>query len=168
MLGGGRGTGRGAPLPHLAGRASVAIYRPSKPRWPALLGAAVIGLLLGLGAGFLLRTVPDPVEVARDLRADLDGAAGLLEVAQVEYEESVSGSRVTDPREYRAARAALSRSRDRFGDVRPALEALSDPVVGAIDAGYDRTQDLMAEPAQPSRVREALERLAGLLTLTPS
>jgi hypothetical protein len=145
----------------------VAIYRPSKPRWPALLGAAVIGLLIGLGAGILLRPDPDPVAVARDLRADLDGAAGLLEVAQVEYEESVSGSRVTSPREYRAAGAALSRSRNRFGDARPALEALSDPAAKAIDAGYDRTQALMDEPAPPARIEAALRRLARLLALTP-
>jgi hypothetical protein len=146
----------------------VAIYRPSKPRWPALLGAGVLGLLLGLGAGFLLRPDPDPVAVARDLRTDLAGAASLLEVVQVEYEESVSGTRVTSPREYRAARAALERSRDRFGSVRPALKALSGPAVGAIDAGYDRAQALMAEPAPPPRVAEVLDRLAGVLALIPS
>jgi hypothetical protein len=126
-----------------------------------------MGLLIGLGAGILLRPDPDPVAAVRDLSADLDGAAGLLEVAQVEYEESVSGSRVTSPREYRGARAALSRSRNRFGDARPALEALSDPAAEAIDAGYDRTQALMEEPAPPARVAAALRRLARLLALTP-
>ena len=145
----------------------MAIYRPSKPRWPALLGVAVIGLLLGLGAGFLLRPDPDPVAVARDLGAELAGAAGLLEVVQVEYEESVSGTRVTSPQEYRAARAALERSRDRFADVRPALAVLSGPAAGEIDAGYDRAEALMAEPAPPPRVAEALDRLAGLLALAP-
>jgi hypothetical protein len=145
----------------------VAIYRPSKPRWPALLGAAVMGLLIGLGAGILLRPDPDPVAAARDMSADLAGAAGLLEVAQVEYEESVSGTEVISPREYRAARAALSRSRNRFGDARPALEALSDSAAKAIDAGYDRIQALMGEPAPPVRVAAALRRLARLLALTP-
>ena len=99
----------------------MAIYRPSKPRWPALVGAVVMGLVIGLGAGILLRPGPDPVAAARDLSADLDGAAGLLEVAQVEYEESVSGSRVTSPREYGAAQAALARSRTRFREARPAV-----------------------------------------------
>ncbi len=146
----------------------MAIYRPSKPRWPALLSVGVIGLLLGLGAGFLLRPAPDPVAVARDLRTDLAAAAGLLEVVQVEYEESVSGTRVARPREYRAARAALARSRDRFGDVRPALAALSGPAAEAIDAGYDRAAALMAEPAPPPRLGEALQRLAGLLALERS
>lgn len=145
----------------------MAIYRPSKPRWPALLSVGVIGLLLGLGAGFLLGPDPDPVAVARDLRTDLAGAAGLLEVVQVEYEESVSGTRVTSPREYRAARAALGRSRDRFGDVRPAVAALSVRAAGAIDAGYDRAEALIAEPAPPPRLGDALERLAGLLALAP-
>jgi hypothetical protein len=145
----------------------VAIYRPSKPRWPALVGVGVIGSLLGLAAGFLLRPDLDPVAVARDLGQELAGAAGLLEVVQVEYEESVSGTRVTSPREYRAARAALERSRDRFGEVRSALAALSGPAAGAIDAGYDRAEALLAQPAPPSRLNEALERLASLLALAP-
>ena len=126
-----------------------------------------MGLVIGLGAGILLRPGPDPVAAARDLSADLDGAAGLLEVAQVEYEESVSGSRVTNPREYRAARAALSRSRNRFGDARPALEALSDPAAAAIAVGYDRMQALMDAPAPPARVAAALRRLVRLLALSP-
>jgi hypothetical protein len=143
----------------------VAIYRPSKPRWPALWGAAALGLLLGLGVGFLLRPDPDPVAVARDLRGNLAGAAGLLEVVQVEYEESVSGTRVVSPREYRAAQAALARSRNRFGETRPAVEALSRSAVFAIDAYYDRARELMEKPAPPSRVRDALDRLSTLLAL---
>ncbi len=143
----------------------MAIYRPSKPRWRAVLAGVLAGLVVGLGVGAFAfgRQEPQPVEGLRELRSSLSEAAGILEVAQVEYEESVTGGRVVSETEYEGARSALQRSRTRYEQVRAAVTFIEGATSRDIDALYQRAQTLMDDRAEAQRVGTALRELASRL-----
>ncbi len=143
----------------------MAIYRPPKPRLPAIVLAAVVGLLIGLGSGYLLggagRT--DPVAAAAELRRSLAAAAGPLDVVMIEYQQGVQGGRVVDEDGYAGARGALVRSRTRFDEARPALEALAPRRAEAIARSYVRLSRLLDAQAGKQAVSAAVSELKALL-----
>ena len=142
----------------------MAIYRPPKARWPLALGVGIAALVAGLLIGLALGSGdPDPAAAAQDVKAELVSAAGALEVASIEYEESVSGGEVTRQEEYEGALSAVESARERYGSVRPALASLVPSLAAEIDDGFDRCEELMAEPADPAEVAAALGELEGLL-----
>lgn len=141
----------------------MAIYRPPKPRWPAALVAGIVGLLAGLLLGTLLSSDPEPAEAVRAVRADLASAASLLEVASVEYEESVSGGEVVSEQEFEGAKDAIARSRELAESAVPALRVLAPSAADAVIEGYDQVEALMAQPAEPSDVNAALDDLRARL-----
>lgn len=142
----------------------MAIYRPPKARWPLAVAMAVAGLALGLMIGLVVgdRDV-DPVTAGETIRTELIAAASSLEVAAVEYRESVSGGEVTAPAEYDGALAALDSSRARYLTVRPALISLFPDQVAVLDDGYDDIRGLMEERTDAAAVTAGLERLEALL-----
>jgi hypothetical protein len=143
----------------------VAIYRPSRPRWPGLVLAALIGLVVGAGAAlaFSARRGPDTAAVVAAARAALLEARGTLEVAAIEYRESVRGTQIVRRSEYRGARAALERSRRSYLRARPALRALAAPTASKIDRTYDRLDRMMRATAPPQQVTITIARLGAAL-----
>jgi hypothetical protein len=142
----------------------MAIYRPTRRRWPLALAAGCLGLGAGVGVGALVaRGSPDPVAAVRALRADLAGAAALLEVVEVEYRESVARGRVVAEAEYRGARDALERSRTRYLAARPALRVLDPAAADAIDRAYDALAALVDRRGDPGEVQAAARSLRALL-----
>ena len=141
----------------------MAIYRPPKPRWRASVAAGVAGILVGVIAGILVsRSDPDPLEAARLAQAELDRAASSLEVVAIEYDESVDAGEVVSDAEYRGTQDALESSRNRFNDVRPALEVLAPDRANSIDDAYaavERNIEARADPAEVSDQIESLRRL---------
>ena len=142
----------------------MAIYRPPRPRWPAIAAAAVIGLLLGVALGWALgRGGSDPVEALAEVRTGLSSASDLLEVAELEYSEAVVDGAVVKEAELSGARGAVERSRERYEEISEAA-VLIDPVAAAsIDEAYTEILALMDAPADAPEVSAALEELAGLL-----
>jgi hypothetical protein len=147
----------------------VAIYRPPKRRGPALVGAGLLGALVGLAAGLLLPAggEAEPEEALAPARASLQTAAGTLEVAAIEYTESVEDGEVVRPPEYRGARDALERSRRSYLEARSALAALQPGVVEEIDAGYEELAAAMANKAPDAAITRRARLLAEALTGEP-
>ncbi|MDQ3987377.1 MAG: hypothetical protein M3280_12875 [Actinomycetota bacterium] len=142
----------------------MAIYRPPKPRWPAVLASITIGLAVGLVVGLVLGGgESDPAEAAREVQAELTAAAGAIDVLTVEYEESVSNGEVVSEAEYRGARDALASSRDRFEEVREALEILAPARVTEIDAAFAALEDSVGSQADPAEVDDQADALIELL-----
>ncbi|MDQ3955011.1 MAG: hypothetical protein M3285_05630 [Actinomycetota bacterium] len=142
----------------------MAIYRPPKPRWPLAIATGALGVLVGLGVGYLLGDKPpDPTDSVRAIRTSLISAAGSLEVAAVEYEESVVDGEVIRAREYEGALAAVRSSRSKLSDVRAALDELAPERIAAIDEGYDEVVALMEDGADATEVQGALDDLRSLL-----
>jgi hypothetical protein len=143
----------------------VAIYRPQRSRRRVAILTALVGLTVGLVAGLAIgsRNEPDPVETMKELRASLTQAATVLEIAEVEYGEAVSGTDVTNDSEYQGARDALRRSRSLFGSAAPALEIVDERGVAEMENGYERLQTLMSAPAESQEVSRAIGELSALL-----
>ena len=142
----------------------MAIYRPPKARWPLAVAAAVAGLLIGLLMGLLAgREEFDPAESGEVINATLSSAAGSLDVAAVEYAESVAKGEVTNQAEFDGALAAVSSSRAKFSEVRPALETVFSRQIAAIEGLYDEADGSMRSHERPQTVTSLLLRLQRLL-----
>ena len=142
----------------------MAIYRPPKARWPLALGTGIAGLVLGLVVGFALGGDDfDPADAGRQLDAILIEAAGSLEVAGVEYEESVADGEVTNQAEFDGSLGAVARSRSRFEEARPALEALVPAHVEEIEGLYEGVESAMESRTDPAEVVSLLEELENTL-----
>lgn len=142
----------------------MAIYRPPKARWPLATAAAVGGVVCGLVAGLAIGSKdPDPLAAAQEVRAALVSAAGSLEVAVIEYEEAVGPGGVESQPEYEGARDALASSRERYREVRPALDALAPATVELLDALYDRCTALVEERVPAPEVEECAVELSAAL-----
>lgn len=143
----------------------MAIYRPAKARWPTALAAAIVGLLVGLLVGYLAfgRAEPDPAEALRELDATLTGAAGVLEVAEIEYAESVEDGEVVREPEYQGALDALERSRTRYEEVKGALESVAPDATARLDAAYDELESAMSARAPDDEIADLIDRLTALL-----
>ena len=143
----------------------MAIYRPPKARWPLAIAVGAVSLAIGIGIGVLLGSDGlDPADAAAQVRSELISAAGSLEVAAVEYEESVSDGEVTRRAEYEGSLDALASSEDRYGGVAPALETLASTRADSISSAYDRCGNLMADLADPNEVGACLTDLRDLLS----
>ena len=142
----------------------MAIYRPPKSRWPLAIVVGVVGLLIGLGSGLALCSrEPAPAEVAGDLRADLAAAAGSLEVAEVEYTESISDGEITKQAEFDGAISAIESSEARYREVAPLIASLIPSRGDEIDALYEECARAMRDHADPGEVTECLDGLRDLL-----
>lgn len=143
----------------------MAIYRPPRPRWPQVLGALVAGILIGGVIGWVVRGggSSDPAEAVATVRSGMAEAAGLLEVAGIEYSEAVEGTEVVEA-ELSGAKDAVARSRDLYDEVSEALGLMDPEAAGAIEATYDEVVALMDATADAAEVTAVLEDLRGLLT----
>jgi hypothetical protein len=106
---------------------------------------------------------PDPEEAGREIKAALVSAAGSLEVAAIEYEESVADGEVTRETEYEGALSALDSSRARYDDVRPVLVSLFPSQVEPIDDLYGEIEQLMRSRSDPTEVNAAIQELESIL-----
>ena len=142
----------------------VAIYRPPKPRWPLALSVGLVCMLVGLGAGLAIGSrEPNPAEVAADLHAVLISAAGSLEVAEIEYAESVSDGEITRQAEYDGALGAIDSSRALYRGVAPALDALALSRAEEIEVLYDECSRAMRARSDTDEVTGCLTELGNLL-----
>lgn len=142
----------------------MAIYRPPKPRWRLALVSALGGLLVGLLAGLILGSdEPDPTTAAHEIRSTLAAAAGSLEVAAIEYEESVADGAVVREPEYEGALGALESSRQRFSEVRAALVSLFPDQVEPIEDLYDAIERGMTAHVDAAEISADVDRLIALL-----
>src|SRR5918999_2951501 len=143
----------------------MAIYRPRRARWPAFVGGLALGVVIGIvGALALVGDRPsDLADAARRMRQELDGAAGLLEVALIEYRESVVDGRVISEPEYRASQAAVARSRARYDSAAAALAMIDPARASDVSRRYDDLVGPMDEPADPDRVEETSAALQEVL-----
>jgi hypothetical protein len=142
----------------------VAIYRPPRARWPLAAALGIGGLLLGLVIGLALGgSEIDPQEASREIKTRLVSAAGSLDVAEVEYEESVEDGEVVKQTEYEGALSALDSSRARYREVRSAIASLFPSQVEPIDALYAQIDALMRSQAEAAKVTTALQELEAML-----
>jgi hypothetical protein len=120
--------------------------------------------VIGFGIGLAVSgREMSPAAVAEDFRSDLVAVAGSLEVAEIEYSESVSNGTVTRQAEYDGALAALESSESRYQDVEPALQSLDPFRADEISGLYDECSSAMHEKAEPTDVTECLKELRDLL-----
>ncbi len=119
-----------------------------------------VGLLIGAIAA---RSEPAPAESVPLMKATLLAAAASLEVASVEYRESVQHGRVVNPTEYDGSLSALRSSRANYDEVRSALVSLFPLQVEAIDVLYGDIEEMMTSKVAPPKVDAALKELEELL-----
>jgi hypothetical protein len=142
----------------------MAIYRPPKPRWPLALGVGLVCALIGIGIGIAIgNREPATAEIAADLQVDLVSAAGSLEIAGIEYAESVSDGQITRQTEYEGALGAIESSRALYREVAPALDALAPTRAEDIAALYDECLVAMRTRAETDEVTACLTELGDLL-----
>ena len=143
----------------------MAIYRPPKSRWPAALVAAAVALAAGLLLGVVIgRSDSKPLTSIPLLRSTLVSAAGSLEVAAIEYRESVEGGRVVKEAEYEGSLGAVRSSRAKYSTVRSELQSLFQSQAAEIDQLYDEVENLVISRAPASQVASRLQKLESLLT----
>jgi hypothetical protein len=124
------------------------------------LGGVIVGLVVGMA---LAGDEFDPVDSGERLDAIMIEAGGSLEVAAVEYEESVADGEVTKQAEFDGALAAVASSRSKFAEVSSALTLIFPAQVEVIEDLYDDVEDAMESRADPADVTPLLEKLeAGL------
>ena len=143
----------------------MAIYRPPKARWPLALMTGILGLVLGLLGGWLLGDSEPPAsESVPQVRSALLRAAGSLEVAVVEYKESVGADgEIVKEAEYEGSLGALESSRDTYLAVASAIRSLDPERADYIEGFYARAERLMDDVAPPSKVEPVLQELGWLL-----
>lgn len=142
----------------------MAIYRPPKARWPLATATAIGGALIGLLAGLAFGSEEfDAAESARRIRSILTTAAASVEVADVEYRESVDDGEVVAEAEFEGALAAVASSRSRFAQARPALDVLFPAHVEPIESLYDEIEQSMEAHADETNVTSLLQRLQAML-----
>jgi hypothetical protein len=142
----------------------VAIYRPKQRRWSVAAGFGAVGLVVGFLVGVALRPEPDPVEALGEIQDALRGAAGSLEVLEVEYAESVVEGDIVSTPEYEGARAALASSRERYAEVREAVASVAPDTVGQVDRAYDELENLVDQRAPSEEVAALAGQLSDMLT----
>lgn len=141
----------------------MAIYRAPKPRWPLAAAALVAGLLVGIVVGIVVTGEPTAAETAAQVRARLVGAAGSVEVAAIEYEESVANGDVTAAAEYEGALAAIASAEEAYAEVADAVAALAPERDEAITAGFAELRSTMEERQDATEVSRMAEALSELL-----
>lgn len=143
----------------------MAIYRPQRRGWRLPVVVGVAALVAGLLAGYAVwgRREPDAAEAVRRVRAGLRVAAGTLEVAGIEYGESVEDGRVVRSPEYRGAVDALARSRTRYAEVAPAFRLIDPDGARRAEELYAQLEDLVEDRAAEDEVRAVIEELGALL-----
>ena len=87
----------------------------------------------------------------------------MLEVVEIEYEESVEEGRVISDPEYAGARDALARSRSSYEEVRAAVAAFDPARTDSLDGAYDELDSMVRQRADPSEVAAAVDELTELL-----
>ncbi len=140
----------------------MAIYRAGKPRWRVAAAGVLAGLVVGGALGSLIarRGEGDPLESLRKVRSSLVGAAGVLDVVEIEYREaSQGGSR----QEQSGATGALARSRARYREVRPSLEVIDPEAVRNADEAYEELGRMLDRHAPADEVTAAADALRELL-----
>lgn len=142
----------------------MAIYRPQRRRWTMAAVVGLTGLLVGLLAGYLLRSGPDPVEAIEETRTELLGAAATLEIVRVEFAEAVEDGEIVARPEYEGALDALASSRERYVGVAGVVAVLSPETDDAVREAYEGLESMLRDLAGEEDVAAATENLARMLT----
>jgi hypothetical protein len=143
----------------------MAIYRRSPPRWRATAVAAVVCLVAGGAAGWLIgsRSEPDPIEAVRSIQSSLAGVSGALEVVEIEYAEAVEDGETVAQSEYEGARAAAIRARSLFAEVRRPLQVLAPAAVSQIDTNLEALVGAIDSTADEAEVAEMVATTSELI-----
>lgn len=144
----------------------MAIYRPRRSPLPMLAGAAIAGLLIGLLVGWTAwaNQAPDLDEAADAVSSGLRDAAGLVEVSAIEYREAAADGQVVEEAEFRGARDALTRARERYDGVATALRTLAPDRATSIEHAFATLNELMTQLAGAEQVDAAATDIEDLLS----
>jgi hypothetical protein len=136
----------------------VSLYRqPGRAATRTIVIAAVVALLVGLGAGYAIGHSgggdSSLASELSDLRDRLAPAREGLELAPGEYAQGVSGGRVVSAAEYGGARDAVARAAQVVAANRADLRALSVARAAALGTAIDELASAMAQRADPQHVK---------------
>jgi hypothetical protein len=146
----------------------MSVYREPATRRARAAGiAAVVGLLLGALAGFLVgrASVEEPSlgeqigEVQEEIRPGLNA----LELVGIEYPEGVRGGRVVAETEYRAAESQADSAAAAVDAARQDLELLSPAGTRRASRIIAELQRLIGERAEPGAVQRAAREASSSL-----
>lgn len=112
---------------------------PARRRWPLIVAAAVLGVIVGLLIGLAVAggEDSDPEGAVRDAQATADRAAAILETVPIEYGQAVRGGEAPEEG-LRGAVGAVERSRSVYMDVRPVISLVDARTATEIDHAYPR------------------------------
>jgi hypothetical protein len=135
----------------------MSLYRqPGSRSLRLAIGAATLGLLVGLAIGLLAgRGGGEPPSLRESLtsvRERLRPATSGLELVAIEYREAVRGGRVIAPTEYAAARADLRRARQAIEASKADLVALQPRLAARLEGQLTDLERLVARRAPSARV----------------
>jgi hypothetical protein len=147
----------------------VSLYRQAgRANARSVVVAAVAALLLGFGAGYLVRggeESPSLRAAVSDVRDRLRPVRAGLDLVTVEYPQAVRGGRVIARTEYAAAQADVARARKGFAATRADLAVLDPQRTREAAAALDRLAGLVDRRAPAPQVAAAARTAEAALPL---
>jgi hypothetical protein len=147
----------------------VSLYRQAgRANARGVVVAAVAALLLGFGAGYLVRggeESPSLRAAVSELRDSLRPVRAGLDLVTVEYPQAVRGGRVIAGTEYAAAKADVARARKGYAAVRADLAVLDRRSTREATAALDRLAALVDRRAPAPQVAAAARTAEAALPL---
>src|SRR4051794_12619746 len=116
------------------------------------VGALIVGLAIGFGAGRATAPKPTLAEKVADLRDRLAPAREGIELSATEYGQAVRDGRVVAPTEYGAAKADVQRAADALAAAGADLRALAPDRAAALERDVGALREAGRRGADPARV----------------
>jgi len=144
----------------------VSFYPQRGRRWPGLLTALAVGLLLGgIGGAVAGRaTAPSLAEQARELRRETAGVLSRLEVLTVEYPQAVRDGQVVGRTEYDGSVARVDNARNALAGLASDLRAVDPAGYEQAQAAVDRLAADVGARADPATVAARVRQVRAALT----
>jgi hypothetical protein len=122
------------------------VGRPSGWLAAAVLGALVVGFVIGFAASRATADEPTFADAVEELQADAGPTADALELVAIHYEASKD-----------AARGQLERARESFAELEPELRLLSPEDTAAAATAIERVATLVEQGAPAAEVEAAAD-----------
>jgi hypothetical protein len=143
----------------------VSFYPQRTRRWPGLLAALLVGLLVGGASGALLgrASAPSLAERVSELRQETAAVLTRLEVLDIEYPQAVRDGTIVGHTEYDGSLARVENARNAFADLAGDLRVVDPRAHTEATTALDQLARDVNTRADPDRVAADLRQVRAAL-----